>query len=207
NRIRSGKKSSGVRCQVRDHEIAEAAHVGASPGGMRINIPKTHIAPVLGGGRFTQPGTDGGECSTRHYGDTHYRMVRRISPGAAAAPVQTSTPFIPAQAGIQFLTHYALAPRFPPSRGALRRTQTRRSSRSERRPGRGDERWFSGLRRLVVILVGGLAGSNRLGDWASVLAHLRLDLGGHVGIVLEELLGVLAALPDARAVIGEPGAG
>src|SRR5665811_2210453 len=42
---------------------------------------------------------------------------------------------------------------------------------------------------------------------AGVLAHLRLDLGGHVGIVLEELLGVLAALADAHAVIGEPGAG
>src|SRR5580698_2789577 len=27
---------------------------------------KTHIAPVLGGGRFTQPGADGGECSTHH---------------------------------------------------------------------------------------------------------------------------------------------
>src|SRR6185437_16866926 len=29
----------------------------------------------------------------------------------------------------------------------------------------------------------------------------------HVGIVLEELLGVLAALPDALAVVGEPRAG
>ena len=55
------------------------------------------------------------------------------------------------------------------------------------------------LRRLVVVIVlgGVLAGHDRLGDDAGILSHLRFDLGGHVGIVLEELLRVLAALPDA----------
>src|SRR6185437_2747854 len=48
-------------------------------------------------------------------------------------------PFIPTKAGIQCLGG-ELGPRFPPSRWALRRTQTRRSSRSERRLGHGDER-------------------------------------------------------------------
>jgi len=28
--------------------------------------PKNALAPVLGGGRFTQPGADGGERLTRH---------------------------------------------------------------------------------------------------------------------------------------------
>ena len=38
----------------------------------------------------------------------------------------------------------ALNPRFPPSRSALRRTQTRRSSHGERRLGRGGERGKEG---------------------------------------------------------------
>jgi hypothetical protein len=44
--------------------------------------------------------------------------------------------------GTQSQAHELVArgPRFPPSRSALRRTRTRRSSRSERRLGRGDER-------------------------------------------------------------------
>ena len=51
------------------------------------------------------------------------------------------------------------------------------------------------------------AGQNLLGDQAGVLADRRLDLRGHVGIGLEERLGVLAALAEPLAVIGEPGAG
>ena len=41
-----------------DCSLGLAATLSASRGG----INKTHIAPVLGGGRFTQPGADGGEC-------------------------------------------------------------------------------------------------------------------------------------------------
>ena len=41
----------------------------------------------------------------------------------------------------------------------------------------------------------------------AVLPDRGLDLAGDVGIALEEGLGVLAALADALAVVGEPGAG
>src|SRR5581483_1918535 len=59
---------------------------------------------------------------------------------------------------------------------------------------------------LFVVLVFLLAGEDLLGDQAGVLTDRGLDLGGDIGIVLQEGLGVLAALPDALAVIGEPGA-
>src|SRR5689334_1082273 len=38
------------------------------------------------------------------------------------------------------------------------------------------------------------------------LTDFRLDLGGDVLVLLEELLGVLAALPDALGLVAEPGA-
>src|SRR4051812_35839214 len=37
--------------------------------------------------------------------------------------------------------------------------------------------------------------------------HLHLDLAGQVGVIDEELLGVVAALADALALVAEPGAG
>src|SRR5687768_2017464 len=58
-----------------------------------------------------------------------------------------------------------------------------------------------GLGGLVVVIVFlGLAHDD-FGEHAGVLADLLLDLLGHVGIGLEEGLGVFAALADALAVI------
>src|SRR5260370_20006 len=48
---------------------------------------------------------------------------------------------------------------------------------------------------------------NPFGDQSGVLPDRRLDLCGDVRIGLEKSLGVLAALADALAVVGEPGAG
>ncbi len=57
------------------------------PGCPGMTTAKNAFAPVLGGGRSTQPGADGGECLT------HHSMIRDASPngaaditGAAAAP-------------------------------------------------------------------------------------------------------------------------
>jgi len=44
------------------------------------------IAPVLGGGRFTQPGADGGERLTHHKDDTRHRNGAADNSGAAASP-------------------------------------------------------------------------------------------------------------------------
>src|SRR5205085_5486263 len=64
------------------------------------------------------------------------------------------------------------------------------------------------LRGRLAVGVGlALTGENLLGDQAGVLADRGLDLGGHVGVGLQEGFGVLAALAEALAVIGEPGAG
>src|SRR6266702_1676886 len=64
------------------------------------------------------------------------------------------------------------------------------------------------VRRLVAVGVAlGAAGENLLGDQAGVLADRGLDLDGDVGIGLQERFRVLAALAEALAVIGEPGAG
>src|SRR5919201_6815976 len=57
-----------------------------------------------------------------------------------------------------------------------------------------------------VFVLALLAGENSLGDEAGILPDRGLDLGGDVRVGLEEGLGVLAALADALAVIGEPGA-
>src|SRR5271155_5561805 len=69
----------------------------------------------------------------------------------------------------------------------------------------------SPFRRVVVLDLGlGLtlfAGKNLFGDETGILPDRRLDLFGDIGIAFEECLGVFAALADALAVIGEPGAG
>jgi len=44
------------------------------------------FAPVLGGGRFTQPGADGGERLTHHKDDTRHRNGAADNSGAAASP-------------------------------------------------------------------------------------------------------------------------
>ena len=44
-----------------DRSLSRAATLPALRGGI-----KNALAPVLGGGRFTQPGADGGECSTQY---------------------------------------------------------------------------------------------------------------------------------------------
>src|SRR5262249_30565046 len=67
----------------------------------------------------------------------------------------------------------------------------------------------SGARRLlggVLVLAAIFAGEDFFRDEAGVLPDRGFDLGGNVGIGLEEGLGVLAALSDALAVIGKPGA-
>src|SRR5262245_59031803 len=69
---------------------------------------------------------------------------------------------------------------------------------------------FGLLSRRLLFAVGvalGGAGENLLGDQAGVLADGGFDLGGDVGVRLQERLGVFAALAEALAVIGEPGAG
>src|SRR5215467_12459551 len=62
----------------------------------------------------------------------------------------------------------------------------------------------------VCVLTAALGAAGRhhgVGHQAGVGAHGLLDCRRHLGIVLEELLGVLAALADALAIVGEPGAG
>src|SRR5262245_51395343 len=96
----------------------------------------------------------------------------------------------------------------------LRRHSLHRSKRMDCRvkpgnDGRGSsaarrDARVSSFRSVVVAVI--FTGENLLGDEAGVLADGGLDLGGDVGIVLEEELGVLAALADALAVVGEPGA-
>src|SRR5579872_6792412 len=51
------------------------------------------------------------------------------------------------------------------------------------------------------------AGQNLLSDQARVLADRGFDLGGDIGVGLEERFRVFAALTQPLAVIGEPGAG
>src|SRR5690242_17326227 len=54
----------------------------------RFARPTNAFAPVLGGGRFTQPGADGGECLTHRYQSMRRKMVRRTL-GAAARALPT----------------------------------------------------------------------------------------------------------------------
>ena len=62
-----------------------------------------------------------------------------------------------------------------------------------------------GIRHLPVVLTGFRVGQHLLDDQAGIGADGALDLLGNLRIVLEELLGVLAALADALAIVGEPG--
>src|SRR5208283_2228748 len=85
--------------------------------------------------------------------------------------------------------------------------------RAQARPGWGREESRAGLARSAfrrVVVLGGcgfLTGKNFLGDEAGVLPDRRFDFSRNIGIGLEESFGVLAALADALAVVGEPGAG
>src|SRR5258705_10708295 len=64
-----------------------------------------------------------------------------------------------------------------------------------------------GLRLVGVGVALGGAGENLLGDEAGILPDRGLDLRGHVGVGLQERLRILAALAEALAAIGDPGAG
>src|SRR5262249_61950021 len=65
---------------------------------------------------------------------------------------------------------------------------------------------FPSPRPALVLSLGFPARHDLLGDEAGILTDRGLDLLRHVRILLEECLGVLAALTDALAVIGKPGA-
>src|SRR4029079_8500998 len=56
----------------------------------------------------------------------------------------------------------------------------------------------------LIVVVAFLGRQDLLGDQAGVLADRELDLRSDVRILLEEDLGVLAALADALTVVGEP---
>src|SRR5690606_23342337 len=56
---------------------------------------------------------------------------------------------------------------------------------------------------LAVVAVG--AGHHAFGHRFRAGANGPFQLGHQLGIVLEELLGVLAALADAHRIVGEPG--
>ena len=61
-------------------------------------------------------------------------------------------------------------------------------------------------RPLLALFLGSRILQDALGDEPRVLPDRRLDLLGDLGVLAQELLGVLAPLPDALAVEGEPGA-
>src|SRR3954453_550597 len=78
-----------------------------------------------------------------------------------------------------------------------------RFARATRRAASGTRR--SILRRLLAVGAAlRRAGEDLLGYQPGVLPDRGLDLRRHVGIGLQEGLGVLAALAQALAVIGEP---
>ncbi len=85
----------------------------------------------------------------------------------------------------------ALGARFAPRRRGRHRTVCLTRHRSS----------LGGLVFAVVFL---LVRHDRFRNQPSILAHRGFDLVGDVGIILEELLGILAALPDALAVVREP---
>src|SRR5665213_159539 len=66
-----------------------------------------------------------------------------------------------------------------------------------------------GDRALIFGVLGiGFAGlENLLGDEAGVLADGLFDPRRGLGIVAQECLGILAALAEPLAVVGQPGAG
>src|SRR5262245_13818475 len=69
-----------------------------------------------------------------------------------------------------------------------------------------------GKARRALVTLGAFAGSlaralkDLPGDQACVLANGALDLLGHVRMLFQILLGVLASLADALRIEGEPGA-
>src|SRR5262249_9006965 len=60
---------------------------------------------------------------------------------------------------------------------------------------------------IVVVLLLTLARHDRFRDQTGILSHRSLNLAGDVRVFLEKLLGVLASLTNALAVVREPGAG
>jgi hypothetical protein len=58
-----------------------------APEAWPFESPKNAFAPVLGGGRFMQPGADGGECLTHH--NTRHQNGAADYAGAAASPYFT----------------------------------------------------------------------------------------------------------------------
>src|SRR5690606_1874688 len=98
-------------------------------------------------------------------------------------------------------------PRIPlsagcPSAGCPRARGARAPAPLAALPAAGRRRSVLGVRRLVALG----AGEQRLAQDAGALAHAALDGVGDLGIVLEELPGILAPLPEPLAVVGEPGA-
>src|SRR6185503_16550549 len=75
----------------------------------------------------------------------------------------------------------------------------------------GRARGVSSLGLAMRLLAGFFGGAalvhHRARHQAGVGADLLLDLVRDLGVLLEERLGVLAALADALAVVGEPSAG
>src|SRR3546814_3374984 len=60
------------------------------------------------------------------------------------------------------------------------------------------------VRLIPVIGVGAAILQEALGDQPGILAKRQLDLAGKFRIIAQEGFGVLPALPEALAVIGEP---
>ncbi len=83
-----------------------------------------------------------------------------------------------------------MGPRFPPTRSALRRTRTRRSSRSERRPGRGDDK--SALAALVIDRE--FARHVRTPEIERIL---RLVVGRRPALVLRDVVDVAGIFREA----------
>ncbi len=65
----------------------------------------------------------------------------------------------------------------------------------------------AGLHIVADIVLGIGAGHHLFGDLVLLAADQALDLGHHFGMILEERLGVLAALADAHRIMAEPTAG
>ena len=65
----------------------------------------------------------------------------------------------------------------------------------------------STFRGIVVVALAFFTGEDFFGDESGILADGGFDFPGDVRIVFQESLGVLAALADALAVVGVPGAG
>src|SRR4029079_8271611 len=87
--------------------------------------------------------------------------------------------------------------------GRRGRGEGRRRTGKARGPGSGE----STLRGILGVFAAFWETENLLGDQPGILPDRQLDAAGDLRIGLEERFGVLTALADALAVIGEPGAG